>query len=411
MKKSIKIITCVLSVFVFTLFSVLEVTGKTIPNECNYSRIASITEKAKLPISYSVVNNVNERPTNLNTKNYVYNVDYNLFGIIPIKSSKIIVGEKKYVSVLGTPFGVKLYSDGVLVVSTTSFEGADGAKYCPAKNAGIAAGDYIVSINDVFVYSNADLESIVKKSKGEKLKVKLYRDAKQITTYLMPQLSNDGIYKIGIWIKDSSAGIGTLTFYDSSSNTLAGLGHGLCDSDTGKLVSVNSGSIVKANIQYITKNSGSRIGELAGNFCDYEYSRTLLNSNSGIYALTDGEQFENYNSIEVANVFEVQKGSAKILVSLDDNTPKYYDCKIETIYTHSQNNKNFIVKVTDENLINKTGGIVQGMSGSPLLQNGKLIGAVTHVLVDDPTKGYAIFAENMLETAQSVASEQLKEAS
>ena len=408
MKKAIKILTSVFSVGVLALFSIMGYTCKAIPNECNYSNITSITNNTSLPISYTIVNNSKVIKTNTNTNKYVYDIKYNLFGVIPVKNSKIVASDKGEVNVLGTPFGVKLYSDGVLVVSTTSFEGQDNVKYCPARNAGIAEGDYIVSVDNIYVYSNSQLENIVKNSNGENLKIVFYRSGKKYTTNLKPQISKDGGYKIGIWIKDSSAGIGTLTFYDESKNTLAGLGHGLCDSDTGKLVSVNTGSIVKANIIEIVKNEGNRIGELSGGFCDYEYSKTLLNSNQGIYAVTNDEQFLNYPKVKIANAFEIQKGSAKILTTLDDNTPQYYECEIITIYEHSQNNKNFIVKVTDDELINKTGGIVQGMSGSPIIQNGKLIGAVTHVLINDSTKGYGIFAENMLETSESFTQENLK---
>ena len=211
-------------------------------------------------------------------------------------------------------------------------------------------------------------------------------------------------------MRDSSAGIGTLTFYSPAHKTICGLGHGVCDSDTGKLLTHNSGELVKAEILDLNKGEAGDPGELIGRFKKKNISELNINNETGVYGKCNMDIAQN-SLTEIALKQEIEVGNAEILTTISGETPKYYKCKIEKISHNNSITKNMVVCITDEELIAKTGGIVQGMSGSPILQNGKLIGAVTHVLVDDPTKGYGIFAENMLETAQSVAEEQLKEAS
>ena len=192
--------------------------------------------------------------------------------------------------------------------------------------------------------------------------------------------------------------------------TVCGLGHGICDVDTGKLLTLNSGELVKAEILDVDKGSSGDPGELIGRFKDEHFSNLKINNETGVYGNCN-LSYDNNSLTELALKQEIKVGYAEILTTVNGEIPKYYKCKIEKIAHNNSITKNMVVKITDEELIEKTGGIVQGMSGSPIIQNGKLIGAVTHVLVDDPTKGYAIFAENMLETAQSVAQEQLKDAS
>ena len=218
------------------------------------------------------------------------------------------------------------------------------------------------------------------------------------------------MYHLGMWLKDSSAGIGTLTFYDPENEVLAGLGHALCDGETGKMISVNRGSVVKAEILSVTKSRDGYAGELNGRFVGEEYSKILTNSDNGIYAVTS-DAFAEHPIVEVMGKQEIKEGKAEIIVTTNDETSRSYECKIKAINYSSGDSRNMIVEITDKELLNETGGIVQGMSGSPIVQNGKLIGALTHVFVDNPRKGYAIFAENMLETAQSVSQQQLKEAS
>ena len=398
-------------ILAFFVMGMVGYASYKIPNEFNVTDIDNVSTNVNLPISHidstkSKVRFVDTNPNNANN----HTVVFKLFGIIPIEKVKVTISPIKKVSVLGHPFGIKLYTDGVLIVNITEFD-TEGGKACPAKDGGLKAGDYIISVEGTKVYSNKEIESILSKKTGDSIKIEYYRNNKRYTTYIQPEIAEtDNKYHLGMWLKDSSAGIGTLTFYDTETGIVAGLGHALCDNDTGKMISVNRGSIVKAEILSVTKSKDGFAGELCGRFANGEYSNALLNSETGIYASCDNT-FKNAPVLEVCNKQYVEKGSAKILVTVNGQRPSYYNCKIKSINYSSGDTRNMVVEITDQELLLKTGGIVQGMSGSPIIQNGKLVGALTHVFVDDPTKGYAIFAENMLETAQGVAEEQLKDVS
>ncbi len=338
-----------------------------------------------------------------------YNVVFKLFGVFPIKEASVSVQNRSYVNVLGKPFGIKLYTDGVLIINLSAFPTKYG-KICPASDSGLKSGDYIISINDVNVFTNSQVEKIVESVGEGPLEVVYSRNNSVFKTTVQPVLSSeDNKYHLGMWVRDSSAGVGTLTFYSSENKILAGLGHPLCDSDTGEMISINKGSLVEAEILSVAKSKKGRAGELLGRFKFSEYSKAITNSPNGIYSVCEQQVKENL--YPVAFNFEISEGEAEILTTIDGGEPKSYSCEVLKIID-DEGNKNFLIKITDQNLISKAGGIVQGMSGSPIIQNGKLIGAVTHVLVDDTTKGYAIFAENMLETAQSVEqNNNLKDAS
>lgn len=339
-----------------------------------------------------------------------YLVNLKAFGIFPIKQAAVKVVSKTDVCVLGNPFGIKIYTDGVMIVGLDSVTTEKG-DVSPGIKAGLKKGDLIISINGDNVFSNEDVENIIEASMGKELIFKIVSNDKSKTVKITPVLCyKSGKYKTGIWVRDSSAGIGTLTFYSPALGTVCGLGHGICDVDTGKLLTLNSGELVKAEILDVDKGSSGDPGELVGRFKEEIFSNLKINNETGVYGNCN-LNFENNNLTELALKQEVKVGDAQILTTVNGNTPKYYKCKIEKIAHNNSITKNMVVKITDDELIDKTGGIVQGMSGSPIIQNGKLIGAVTHVLVDDPTKGYAIFAENMLETAQNVSEQQLKEAS
>ena len=348
----------------------------------------------------------------INTVGKEIKVDVKLFGIIPVKSTTVEIVEESYVAVLGTPFGVKMYTDGVLVVDIQEIK-SSGKTVNPAKEAGIKKGDYIISVDGKKVSTNEDLAEVFSKSQGKKLKTEIRREGKSKNFYITPVLSDeDGTYKAGIWVKDSTAGIGTLTFYCPNNNIICGLGHGIYDNETREIISFCSGEMVGAHIYSTVKGAKgvagelkgrltyTAIGELAGNFTNGVYGQARCNVN------TD-------NLTQVAHKQEIKDGPATIITTVDEGEAMAYSCEIKVGSMHVNDTvQDLTVVITDENLLEKTGGIVQGMSGSPILQNGKLIGAVTHVLVDDPTKGYGIFAETMLETAQSLAeSNKLKDAS
>ena len=344
-----------------------------------------------------------------NTSNI--SIDLKMFGVIPVSKAQVQVIDQLQVALLGQPFGMKLYTEGVLVVDFTDII-INGNKYNPARDAGLKKGDYILSANGKSLSVNEDLVEAVKNSKGENMHLKISRNSNTLNLNVTPVMQEEtGDYKIGVWVRDSGAGIGTLTFYSPAYNVICGLGHGVCDEDTGGLLTLKKGEIVSAEIFSVDKGVEGTPGQLNGRLKNNTIGEIKLNSQCGVYSLPTKSVTVN-SLTEIALKNEVENGDAKILCTVEGETPKFYSCKI-TLKKGKYNSptQNMIVTVTDETLLEKTGGIVQGLSGSPILQNGKLVGAVTHVLVDDPAKGYGIFAENMLETAQSVTNKQLKEAS
>ena len=307
-------------------------------------------------------------------------------------------------------YGIKLYSNGVLVISTQAIETEDGKKN-PGQSAGFKAGDIIKEINGKKIGSNKDVSEICKESNGNVLEFKVERNGKAITLQLKTvKEKTSGLYKAGLWIRDSTAGIGTMTFYDRETGIFASLGHAICDVDTGIILPLSDGTAVGAKILGCTPGTESDAGELTGAFASENIGDLYLNSECGVY----GKLYEYDNNapvVPVATAGEVKTGKAQILCSVDSSGPKYYDVEITKILDEDSNQKNMTIKITDEKLLKVTGGIVQGMSGTPLIQNGMFVGAVTHVFVGAPQEGYAIFAENMLAAADSIKAVADKKAS
>lgn len=333
-----------------------------------------------------------------------YSVDLKMFGLIPIKSAEVEVVDEMYVVPSGEPFGIKIFTQGVLIVGMTDVDGANGL-INPAGNAGLKEGDIILSVNNVKINSNEEIAQIIENSEGKTLTLEVQRGTNSVFSVSFAPVKSvrEGKYKAGIWVRDSSAGIGTLTFYSPSTGIAAGLGHGICDVDTGKLLTLNSGELVGAEIINIIKGKNGAPGELRGRFIDYTIGRLLLNEETGVYGRVN-KDINSSNLIPIAMKQEVVEGQAKILTTIDNNQPALYDCVIEKVhFNDNSKTQNMIIKITDKTLLEKTGGIVQGMSGSPIIQNNKLIGAVTHVFVNDSAKGYGIFAENMYHSAKTVA--------
>lgn len=315
--------------------------------------------------------------------------------IFPVKSVSITNREDIKVIPGGTPFGVEIFTQGVLAVKTEEIV-ADGKVCSPAVDAGIMVGDTIKSVNGNVVMSNSQLSKIVNNSKGEPLVFEISREEQCFTTSVTPVKTGDE-YKIGLWIRDSSAGIGTTTFFCEENSGFAGLGHGICDVDTGGIMTLDHGEILNANIDTITKGIEGTPGSLNGHF-EFGAVGTLNdNMETGVYGTVKEISDNHKNEVSVASIQEVKTGKATLLTTLSGDEPGEYDIEIESIgYDENNKTKNMVIRITDEELLEKTGGIVQGMSGSPILQDGKLVGAVTHVFVNAPDKGYAIFAENML---------------
>ena len=339
-----------------------------------------------------------------------FEVDLKIFGVIPFSTVNVEIVDDMYVAVLGNPFGMKIYTDGVLVIESADITTQNGNAN-PAADAGIKVGDYIKSVNGTKVTCNEDLLQLVTDSGGKSMSFEVARNGQSFTCNVQPIIDNEsGLYRIGIWVRDSSAGVGTLTFYSPSTDVVCGLGHGICDADTETLLSIEDGELVEADIVEVEKGSAGSPGALKGKLTYDSIADISLNCEMGVYGVMK-QEVETPNLTEIALKQEVVDGKAQLLCTVDGDTPKLYSCEIKRIGDNDSSTQNLIVTITDKELINATGGIVQGMSGSPILQDGKLVGALTHVLVSDSLTGYGIYAENMLETAESVAEEQLKEAS
>lgn len=326
-----------------------------------------------------------------------YSVNHKLLGILPIKSSKVEVVAEQSLMAGGQPFGIKLYTDGVLVVSMTDVE-TDNGKINPAHDSGIRVKDIIMTVNGIKITSSEHLTECIKRLGGSEITVGIVRDKLNFEIKTKPVKDKDGIYRLGCWVRDSTAGIGTITFYDTVNGTFAGLGHGICDSDTGELMTLSYGKALNAEIFAVIKGSAGTPGELRGSFDESRKIGTIYkNCEVGVFGVTETKNYPDGEIYPIAFKQDIKEGKAEILCTTDESGVHKYEIEIVHIYTNSvKNTKNMVISITDKALLEKTGGIVQGMSGSPIIQDGKIIGAVTHVMINDPTKGYGIFIENML---------------
>ena len=329
-----------------------------------------------------------------------YSAKIKLFGLVPVKSVSVSVSDEKTLIVCGSPFGVKMFTDGVLVVNFSEIETKSG-KCCPASEAGLEKGDVIKKVNGKEVFTNEDVADFIKNSDGNAVEISVLRGGSEIGLTILPKmLSDESGYKAGFWVRDSSAGIGTLTFYDPDTKAFGGLGHAVCDIDTGGIIPFSSGKIVPAAITKINKGVAGAPGELGGTFVGDDMGTVKINNETGLYGTLDYE-VDGFPAA-IAHKQDVYEGAAVIYSTLDGMETAEYDIEIEQINLSDDSvTKNMIIRVTDEDLLELSGGIVQGMSGSPILQDGKLVGAVTHVFVNDPTKGFGIFIENMLEKSEN----------
>lgn len=340
-----------------------------------------------------------------------YTSQLRLFHSIGIKPVQVRVVERKMVVPCGTPFGIKMYTDGVMVVGLSDIDTGESLVN-PAKDAGIQTGDIILEIDGVKITPDKNVGEIVSKSGGKALSVKIKRASSIYTLNLKAAYSKvEEKYRAGVWLRDSSAGIGTMTYYDPATGVFGGLGHAVCDVDTGEIMPLSSGEILEANITGVSKGYSGTPGELKGIFLNANVLGQLsINNETGVFGRLSGKPQADVE-MPLAYKNEISEGAASILATVSGNTAQEYDILIERInYNDSNPTKNMVIKIVDPELIRATGGIVQGMSGSPILQNGSLVGAVTHVFVNDPTRGYGIFAENMDKTSQ-IAAQNVKKAS
>lgn len=329
-----------------------------------------------------------------------------LFGVLPVKTVRTVASDTRTVTVSGVPFGVKMFADGALVVAFSDQLTALGSEN-PAKEAGLRLGDVIVSAAGQPVHGNEELSEAITAAEGAAIRIVYVRDGKQLSCTLTPVRDRDsGAWRAGVWVRDSSAGIGTLTFVDTERGTFAGLGHAVSDSDTGADFPLLSGEIVPVTIIGIRKGASGAPGELQGEFSGAAALGTVsANDSTGVYGALQNTASVSGQEMPVAEMQQVSTGPAQILTTIDGTAPQWYEVTIERVnMTAGDPNRNLLIRVTDERLLAATGGIVQGMSGSPVVQNGVLVGAVTHVLVNDPTRGYGIFAATMLERADAAGS-------
>lgn len=327
-----------------------------------------------------------------------------LFGAIPVKSVEVRQAEAPVFIVGGSPFGIKLLMEGVMVTGLGDVEADSGSKVCPAAEAGLEKGDIVRTANGRALTSNLQLQAIITKSGGAPIALSVQRDGTSFDTLLKPVFSEKtSQWKGGMWVRDSIAGIGTMTFIDKSTGRFAGLGHPICDSDTGGIVPLHSGEAVPVDITDTKHGSKGIPGELHGSFDAGESLGTLDNNTEcGIFGCLSGSALESLaaegEEFPLGYRQDIVTGAAQVYTTVCGDRPQKYDIAIEKIdYTSSDPSKNMLIRITDPKLLEASGGIVQGMSGSPVIQNGKIVGAVTHVFVSDPACGFAVFAENMAE--------------
>ena len=305
------------------------------------------------------------------------NVTLALFGVLPVKTVRAVSTPRRTVQVCGTPFGVKLFSDGALVVAFSDRYTALGSEN-PAKAAGLRLGDLIVSAGGREVRSNDDLTTAIQAANGRPLPVVYRRGGAQYTAELVPVKDEQGDYKAGVWVRDSGAGIGTMSFIDPAHETFAGLGHSISDADTGADLTLLSGEIVPVTITGCIRGAAGSPGELRGEFSAAPAGTVLANDTAGVYGQYSGSQ--TGHSMPVANLQEVIPGDAELWTTVQGTTAQPYKVKIERVtMTGNDPNRNLLIRVTDARLLEATGGIVQGMSGSPIVQNGQLAAVLTHV--------------------------------
>lgn len=317
----------------------------------------------------------------------------NIFNIKEIEINEIPQAE---VVPLGNIVGLRLYASGVLVIGKTEIKGEK-----PYKTSTIKEGDLITAVNSKKVETTTDLITSVNDSKGNSIEITYVREGIIYTTTIEPVKTDKDEYKLGLWVRDGAIGVGTISYYEPSTKYFAALGHPIIDTDTGEIVSIKEGELVNASVISIKKGEGGNPGEIKGSLkSDEKIGQISTNTEFGIYGTLDNLSSLNIdkeNKIKVALREEIKTGDAKVLLTLEDGIRKEYDVKIKKIYKNNdKDNKSMLIEIVDEDLKNLTGGIIQGMSGAPLIQNGKFIGAITHVLVNNPELGYAVFGDLMI---------------
>ena len=332
-----------------------------------------------------------------------YQIHLKLFGIIPFKNVDVDVVKDTYLKPVGQPVGIYLKTEGILVVGTGKFTAVDGNVVSPAEYV-LKNGDYIFEVNHTKVNTKSEFVSLVEASEGEPLVMRIKRGGEEFDVEVYPQKNQSGVYKVGVWVRDNAQGIGTMTYVDENGN-FGALGHGISDIDVNQNFYLKGGTLYDTEIIAIKKGSRGNPGEMTGviSYTDSHILGTVdKNTECGIFGTCNDKMLSRVEeeALPIALKQEVRKGEAQIFCTINGE-PEYFDIEIKEIYNDPKTvNKGIVIEITDSELLAQTGGIVQGMSGAPIIQDGRFVGAVTHVLVNEPRRGYGILAENMLEAAK-----------
>lgn len=384
--KKILIILFLMIVFIYTCnitllpASLILIQGETLDLKATYG--ITVGKLAREEKTLQASSNINKNRVN---EVGTLDVSLKLFGKIPLKEMKVNVIPKTKVIPIGKAIGMKLYTDGILVVGMSEINGKK-----PYEKSGIQEGDRIIEVNHEKVDSTDDLIKTVNKSEGNPVEVLYKREEETITTNIEPVKTENNEYKLGLWVRDAAAGVGTMTFYEPASGMFAALGHGITDIDTSELIQIANGELVTTNIISIVKGEVGAPGEIRGTIeKGINIGNVYKNTKFGVYGNISNKtrlELNTAKEIEVALRNETKVGKAEIMCQLDNGKVETYEVEIQKMFmNNNQDNKSMVIKITDDRLLEKTGGIIQGMSGAPIIQNGKFVGAITHVLVNDPT--------------------------
>lgn len=330
------------------------------------------------------------------------NIELKLFGKILIKNINVTKIDEMRIVPVGKVIGAKMYTNGVLIVGMSEIEDKYDYIQKPYENSNIKPGDTILKINEQRIEDINNLKQVVNDSNGKELTLTLLRNGNILDTSIIPVEISDKKYQLGLWVKDAATGVGTMTFYQPESKCFGILGHGITDTDTSNLINIDYGELVTAKIVSLKRGTPNLPGEIKGTIINSQtIGQITKNTQFGVYGILNNLTALNIDvskSIEIASRDEITEGDAKILCSVESsNTSKEYDIKIEKIYKENDyNNKSMLIRIVDEELLKQTGGIIRGLSGAPIIQNGKFAGAITNVLVSNPEVGYAIFADMMI---------------
>ncbi len=329
--------------------------------------------------------------------------DVSIFGVIPVSEIDAKQTTRKYVYAGGNLVGIRLYTDGLLVIGTDDVVTEYG-NISPAEECGIIQGDIITEVNDEIVTSVSDFSNRVTASQGDNISVTVERNNETFYYSLKPAYSqSENKYRCGLWLRDSTAGIGTLTFVDPQTKSLATLGHAICDTETQDVLPVGNGDILGACISGCIPGKKGNTGQIKGSFTKDILGTLDDNNEFGVYGTYSDVSVETGELYPVASQTEIETGDAQIISTVSQDGAQFYDIEIEKIiYSNGKTARSIVIKVTDPELLSITGGIIQGMSGSPIIQNGMLVGAVTHVFLNDPERGYGVFAETMISESERI---------